>query len=140
MSRRRIGAEWQDGRDVSSGAERGVMVGPAVKLVVAAVIAAGQVGSPVADYAASRLVQFPGGSLQAALEPEREPPAGSGAEFTRYVEPPQLHNGFLAGGLVAWTSVLIGALLVLEKRRMAAITIAGGGFVVGVALMFTGVL
>jgi hypothetical protein len=36
--------------------------------------------------------------------------------------------------------VLFGGLLLLEKRRLAALAVAGGGVAVGVALMLTGVI
>jgi hypothetical protein len=122
------------------------MVGPAVKLAVAAIMAAAQTGPSGLDRAAPRIIPAalatlpPYGRVQAGLEPAREPPEGSGVEFTRYVAPPQLHNGFLPGGLIAWTGVLFGSLLLLEKRRLAALAVAGGGVVVGVALMLTGVI
>lgn len=126
--------------------EPGVVVGPAVKLIVAAVMAAALAGPSASGSAATHMLQTAlaaamqsESGAQVGLEPSREPPEGSGAEFTRYVSHPQLHNGFLAGGLVAWTSVLIGGLFLLEKRRLAALTIAGSGLLVGVALMFTGV-
>ena len=121
------------------------MTMPAGTLVAAVVLAVAHIGpsepaaAPVAQSVLASIFPTDRG-LQTSLEPAREPPAGSGVEFVRYASPPELHNGFLAGGLLAWTSVLIGGLLLLEKRRVAAITIAGSGVVVGVALMFTGVL
>jgi len=123
-----------------------VTIGLGAKLVAAVVLMGAPLATPRLEPAAraveARLAMvLPAeGGARTALEPHREPPAGSGAEFTRYVSPPQLHNGFLAGGLLVWTSALIGGLLLLEKRRLAALTIAGSGVVVGVALMFTGVL
>ncbi|MBV8683477.1 MAG: hypothetical protein JO111_11420 [Caulobacteraceae bacterium] len=123
------------------------MTTPAGTLIAAAMLVFAHLGPPASAAPTAGIVQAGLAAIlssepapQVALEPAREPPEGSGVEFVRYASPPQLHNGFLAGGLLAWTSVLIGALLLLDKRRLAALTIAGSGVVVGVALMFTGVL
>ncbi|HEY1929499.1 MAG TPA: hypothetical protein VGG92_18690 [Caulobacteraceae bacterium] len=69
------------------------MIGPAVKLAVAAIVAAAQTGPSGHDHSLPRITPaafatlLPYGRIQAALEPAREPPEGSGAEFTRYVAP-----------------------------------------------------
>jgi hypothetical protein len=47
----------------------------------------------------------------------------------------QLHNRFLVGGLILYMAVMAGALVFLEKRRVAAAVILGAGLLVGGLLM-----
>jgi hypothetical protein len=42
------------------------------------------------------------------------------------------------GGLFAWTGLLIGGLMFLDKRRLVSLVIGGSGLAVGLALMLIG--
>ena len=46
-----------------------------------------------------------------------------------------LHNRFLAGGLILFMAVMLGTLVFLEKRRVAAGVILGAGLIVGGLLL-----
>jgi hypothetical protein len=76
----------------------------------------------------------PGGSgaggdvwIRAATSPDitPTPPRGSGPEYTSYGYLPSVRNRFLVGGLLAWLGAMIGGLLLLDRRRMAALAIGG---------------
>jgi hypothetical protein len=123
------------------------MTAPAVMLVALTILAAGPPGtpdiSPPATQAATTTLPEADPATSAAVRVEdedvaREPPAGSGAEFVRYASPPELHNGLLVGGLFAWTGLLIGGLMFLDKRRLVSLVIGGSGLAVGLALMLIG--
>lgn len=123
------------------------MTAPAVMLVALTILMAGppdaldfsRSTAHAARPTASETGFAPGAMLRAPdADVAREPPAGSGAEFVRYASPPELHNGLLVGGLFAWTGILIGGLMFLEKRRLVSFVIGGGGLAVGLALMLTG--
>ena len=123
------------------------MTAPAVTLVVLSILAAGPSEALDISPAAAQVVNTTlfkvglaaGGPARAQdADVIREPPAGSGAEFVRYASPPEFHNGILIGGLYAWTGVLIGALMFLERRRLASLLIGGGGLAVGLAMMLIG--
>jgi hypothetical protein len=47
----------------------------------------------------------------------------------------RLHNRLLAGGLVLYMAVMVGALVFLEKRRVAATVILAAGLLVGGLLL-----
>jgi hypothetical protein len=47
-----------------------------------------------------------------------------------------LHNRLLAGGLILYMAVMLGALVFLDKRRIAAMVILTTGLVVGGLLLF----
>ncbi len=80
--------------------------------------------------------------MQAATSPDMTPtpPPGSGPEYTSYGDSPSLRNRFLVGGLLAWLGILMGGLLMLDRRRMAALAIGGGAMAAGIALMLSEVI
>jgi hypothetical protein len=47
----------------------------------------------------------------------------------------RLHNRFLVGGLLLYVAVMVGALVFLEKRRVAAAVILGAGLIAGGLLL-----
>ncbi|HEX4742431.1 MAG TPA: hypothetical protein VH353_13980 [Caulobacteraceae bacterium] len=122
------------------------MTAPLVMLVALTILVAGppeevDISPPAAQVARTTVSEgFVPGSMPRAADTDvaREPPAGSGAEFARYASPPELHNGLLVGGLFAWTGMLIGGLMFLDKRRLVSLVIGGGGLAVGLTLMLTG--
>ncbi len=68
------------------------------------------------------------------------PPPGAGPEYTSYGALPSVRNRFLVGGLLGWLGVLVGGLLMLDGRRMAAAVVGGVAVAGGVALMLSEML
>lgn len=63
---------------------------------------------------------------------------GAGAEYVEYQAPFHFRNQFIVGGLVACAALLMGTLLMLERRsRLVGIALACSGVVAGALLMIS---
>jgi hypothetical protein len=117
----------------------------AARLLIVAVLSAASPASAGLDRSAAavpapRAIQISGDRVQASPKASPKIAAESAGAPTTVLNingsgEIRLHNRLLAGGLILYMAVMLGALVFLEKRRVAGAVILATGLIVGGLLL-----